>query len=173
MLLTPVTLLSKRASSMKHCLHASRGAMVTAAAMLLVCTISTAILDLLSFVLAAPIHTAFSTWEPSPSSLHQLRPDARSFIFTTSFLSLRRRRRRSAFLRYTHTPISLLATVPSPLSPDLSFSRLYSTWSSRRSTVILSLSRSRSPLTCLSLFPLVVHLSRSHALSVTLSLSRG
>lgn len=52
---------------------------------------------------------------------------------------------------YTHLTT---CSVPSPLSPDLSFSRLYSTWSSRRSTVILSLSRSRSPLTCLSLFPL-------------------
>lgn len=54
----------------------------------LVCTISTVISNLLSFVLAAPTRTASSTREPSSSPQYQLHPNGSSFIFAfITFLS--------------------------------------------------------------------------------------
>lgn len=134
----------------------------------LVCTISTVISNLLSFVLAAPTRTASSTREPSSSPQHQLHPNGSSFIFAfISFLSSSSSSIRSSPL-HSYTRLTACNRIYSIHSINLSFSVSYSPWSSRRCPFSLSCSRSPFPT---SLFlhhrsPLALlppSLSHSHA----------
>lgn len=163
-----VTLFSKRASSMKHCLHASRGAMVTAASVL-----SSSVRSALWFQICYP-----SFWRrqrvprpplgnlPHRRNINCIRTVLHSS--SRSLLFFPHRRRQSSSPLHSYTRLTASYRIYSIHSINLSFSVSYSPWSCRRCPFSLSCSRSpfltslflhhRSPL---ALLP--PSLSHSHA----------